>query len=73
MAENSKTAEEFFSLHSIYCDCERCKPILCVHCGQSEKNHYHGATGIYCIGFYDSTKVFTPVSAGAAAGGESHK
>jgi len=32
MAENSKTAEEFISLHSIYCDCERCKPIPCFVC-----------------------------------------
>jgi hypothetical protein len=33
---------------------------ICRHCGQAKKEHYHGVTGIYCIGFYNSTKIFTP-------------
>lgn len=36
------------------------KSALCVYCDRPEKEHYHGVTGIYCVGFYDSTKKFTP-------------
>lgn len=59
--------EELVELHFITCDCERCNPPLCVHCGQPEKAHYRVETGKYCIGFYDSTKVFTPAVGGERA------